>query len=759
MANKMLIDASHPEETRVVVLRGNRVEEFDFESASKKQLRGNIYLAKVTRVEPSLQAAFVDYGGNRHGFLAFSEIHPDYYQIPVVDRQALIEEEAKAQRDEEDEESRGQRRSRRFRRGDRNNGRRVEKRRSEDETLSEAYEGEAARGAEARFDADATNEALQSPVEGEAIVAPAVGLSEVDAAGSIDEPALALNAPAETASDADHSAGSSMATVAEVSVNFAEEEVVRAPASAGLAAGQEAAADQEWAGNQGLASRQDSPVDQDFPVDQDLQDLPTDQDHPADQDLASESDLPRDNAEAFDDNETRADNRAPFPGDEVFENGEGLRSDAEGRSPVRRHGDADDEGEDEEEQVEQLGGDAMEEVPTRPHRYRKQYKIQEVIKRRQVLLVQVVKEERGNKGAALTTYLSLAGRYSVLMPNTARGGGISRKITDSTDRQRLKSIAQELEVPEGMGVILRTAGAARTKAEVKRDFEYLLRMWETVRETTLQSTAPTLVYEEGSLIKRAIRDLYNKDIDEIAVAGENGYREAKEFMRLLMPSHAKNVQPYRDPQPIFAKSGVEAQLDAMFSNQVTLKSGGYIVINQTEALVAIDVNSGRSTREHNIEDTALRTNLEAADEIARQLRLRDLAGLIVLDLIDMEEIAQQPRRRAPFEGGAEERPGPDSGRPHLAFRSFGNVAPAHAHGRSRRLDRDLPALRRGGDASLDVLHRPACSAHSGRRPDQEFELRPYRQHQYCCRLVYPQPKTTEFARIGEAIWRVGDNRS
>ena len=301
-------------------------------------------------------------------------------------------------------------------------------------------------------------------------------------------------------------------------------------------------------------------------------------------------------------------------------------------------GDEDEEDEaGEAGEIEQLGGDAMEEMPVRPHRYRKQYKIQEVIKRRQVLLVQVVKEERGNKGAALTTYLSLAGRYSVLMPNTARGGGISRKITDSTDRQRLKSIAQELDVPEGMGVIVRTAGAARTKAEVKRDFEYLLRMWETVRETTLQSTAPTLVYEEGSLIKRAIRDLYNKDIDEIVVAGEDGYREAKEFMRLLMPSHAKMVQPYRDPQPMFAKSGAEAQLDAMFSNQVTLKSGGYIVINQTEALVAIDVNSGRSTREHNIEDTALRTNLEAADEIARQLRLRDLAGLIVIDFIDMEE--------------------------------------------------------------------------------------------------------------------------
>ncbi len=292
---------------------------------------------------------------------------------------------------------------------------------------------------------------------------------------------------------------------------------------------------------------------------------------------------------------------------------------------------------DEGEPVEQVGGDALEEVPRRPQRLRRQYKIQEVIKRRQVLLVQVVKEERGNKGAALTTYLSLAGRYSVLMPNTARGGGISRKITNPQDRSRLKGIAEELDVPEGMGVILRTAGASRTKAEVKRDFEYLLRMWETVRETTLSSSAPTLVYEEGSLIKRAIRDLYNKEVEEITVAGEAGYQEARQFMRLLMPSQVHSVQLYRDPAPVFAKAGVELQLDAMFSNQVTLKSGGYIVINQTEALVAIDVNSGRSTREHNIEDTALRTNLEAADEIARQLRLRDLAGLIVVDFIDMEE--------------------------------------------------------------------------------------------------------------------------
>ncbi len=579
MANKMLIDASHPEETRVVVLRGSRVEEFDFESARKKQLRGNIYLAKVTRVEPSLQAAFVDYGGNRHGFLAFSEIHPDYYQIPVVDRQALIEEEAKAQRDEEDDEAGGQRRSRRFRRD--KSARRAEKRSDDGEILSEPY------GAE-----DASAEAAPQSFEAEA------------SSASIGEGAE-LHAGREAELEAEQTFSR------EAFSNEAE-------------AGEDPGASFE-ASIEDLISRDDglpAPEKDGAPLSSDAEDASDDQ---LGIDFAPEGSFkeepPADAADAV----------SAKP--DAEQNGE---NEPQARTEDRR-GDADEDAEDEDEQVEQLGGDAMEEVLSRPRRYRKQYKIQEVIKRRQVLLVQVVKEERGNKGAALTTYLSLAGRYSVLMPNTARGGGISRKITDSTDRQRLKSIAQELEVPEGMGVILRTAGAMRTKAEVKRDFEYLLRMWETVRETTLKSTAPTLVYEEGSLIKRAIRDLYNKDIDDVVVAGEKGFREARDFMRLLMPSHVRSVQPYRDPQPIFSKSGVEAQLDAMFLNHVTLKSGGYIVINQTEALVAIDVNSGRSTREHNIEDTALRTNLEAADEVARQLRLRDLAGLIVVDFIDMEE--------------------------------------------------------------------------------------------------------------------------
>jgi ribonuclease E len=310
----------------------------------------------------------------------------------------------------------------------------------------------------------------------------------------------------------------------------------------------------------------------------------------------------------------------------------------QGEQAAEAHDDEEDDDEAEEEEVESVGGDdALEEVPERTFRPRRQYKIQEVIKRRQVMLVQVVKEERGNKGAALTTYLSLAGRYAVLMPNTARGGGISRKITSAQDRSRLKEVVQDLDVPEGMGIILRTAGAARTKPEIKRDFEYLIRMWETVRDMTLKSQAPTLVYEEGSLIKRSLRDLYNKEIDEIQVAGEAGYQEARDFMKMLMPSNVRAVKQYRDGQPLFSRMGVESQLDAMFSPTVQLRSGGYIVINQTEALVSIDVNSGRSTREHHIEDTALKTNMEAAEEVARQLRLRDLAGLIVIDFIDMDE--------------------------------------------------------------------------------------------------------------------------
>jgi len=573
MANKMLIDATHPEETRVVVLRGNRVEEFDFESANRKQLRGNIYLAKVTRVEPSLQAAFVDYGGNRHGFLAFSEIHPDYYQIPIADRQALIEAEQQAQQDADEEaDDRAQRRRHR----------RHRERRS-----------------------DRHRDAVQS--------AQVAGDVPGDVAGDVaseDQPAPASDTETPAYPEA-----------AEFAPDTAE--VPSFDHSVEAAHDDHAAAHDEQPAPLAETAPDEAPLAAAEPlVNDEHDDAHEDDAHHDEHGDSHDNDHDGDHAEA-------AQHAAPAEADN------GDHHDDNGND----HGDDHGEHAAAEEHVESVGGaDAFEEVRERVPRVRPRiYKIQEVIKRRQVMLVQVVKEERGTKGAALTTYLSLAGRYSVLMPNTPRGGGISRKITSSEDRSRLKEIAQELEVPEGMGVILRTAGASRTKTEVKRDFEYLLRLWEQVRDLTLKSTAPTLVYEEGSLTKRSIRDLYNKDTDEIIVAGEQGYNEAKEFMRMLMPSHAKNVKLYRDNLPVFTRFGIESQLDAMFSPTVQLRSGGYIVINQAEALVAIDVNSGRATREHHIEDTAVKTNVEAAEEIARQLRLRDLAGLIVIDFIDMDE--------------------------------------------------------------------------------------------------------------------------
>ena len=512
MAKKMLIDATHAEETRVVVVDGNKVEEFDFESENKRQLAGNIYLAKVTRVEPSLQAAFVDYGGNRHGFLAFSEIHPDYYQIPVADRQALMEEErayAEAQKAKEDADEKPKRRRSRSR----------SKAKAEDAVTDDAI---------------ATKEVDADKIE---------GMETIDLG------------------DDDEEGTSPMERVGETPVEEPEDMPAEAASEDGVAA-------EDTAGETDEASEAASDVDED-----------DDEDAPRKTDASAKDDT----IESVADDDDHEDIR-----------------------PARK---------------------------PRPRRY----KIQEVIKVRQILLVQVVKEERGNKGAALTTYLSLAGRYCVLMPNTARGGGISRKITNAADRKKLKEIANEIEVPQGAGLIVRTAGAKRTKAEIKRDYEYLQRLWEQIRELTLKSIAPAKIYEEGDLIKRSIRDLYNRDIDEVFVEGERGYRIAKDFMKMIMPSHAKNVKPYNEGLPLFARYQVESYLASMFNPTVQLPSGGYIVIGVTEALVAVDVNSGRATKEGSIEQTALKTNLEAADEVARQLRLRDLAGLIVIDFIDMDE--------------------------------------------------------------------------------------------------------------------------
>ena len=535
MTKRMLIDANHPEETRVVILDGNKVEEFDFEAASKRPLKGNIYLAKVTRVEPSLQAAFVEYGGNRQGFLAFAEIHPDYYQIPASDRAALIaEQEAEARRRSEDDfesfEITGPKADQ-----------------SDDESEEEAEE-----------EAD-TDESVEMAPLVPLDAAPEPESDEPEAAEADDHEDVFVNHGGAAVEEHDH-----------------DDEDTKPEAAA------EALTDYQGDADSAAAEASEENEGEIEPV--------SAHDHEGHNQIADGEILPLAEGEAGE-------------GAEQSEDAQALQAAKPSQRWVRK----------------------------------KHYKIQEVIKRRQIILVQVVKEERGNKGAALTTYLSLAGRYCVLMPNTPRGGGISRKITNAADRKRLKSAAQGLELPEGMGLIIRTAGENRTKLEIRRDYDYLLRLWDTIREKTLSSNAPACVYEEGDLIKRVIRDLYNKDVQDIVVEGEQGYRNAKDFMRMLMPTHAKFVHQYKDSVPLFQRMHIESQLDSMFSPTVTLKSGGYIVINQTEALVSIDVNSGRATKEHSIEETARKTNLEAASEIGRQLRLRDLAGLIVIDFIDMEE--------------------------------------------------------------------------------------------------------------------------
>ena len=661
MPNKMLINSSHPEETRVVVVRGNRIEEFDFESQDKKQLKGNIYLARVTRVEPSLQAAFVEYGGNRHGFLAFSEIHPDYYQIPVADRQALLRAEAAEAEEEDDEDEdreRGRGRNRR-RRGGRSRDR-------GDEVARTAEASETAGTAQAD---DHSREEHHAEAEGSGDDSSGEGESGEKRGG---ESAAAPEEPSVVVADAEDNAPSGATPQEENSDDDKQSGDVTSIAAA------------------------------------------------VEMDEVSEK-IP----------------------EQSVENDRGGT--IEEVRPAR-----DDH--DQEHEVESVGAeDALEEVRNRRKPPRRHYKIQEVIKRRQILLVQVVKEERGNKGAALTTYLSLAGRYSVLMPNTARGGGISRKITNAVDRKRLKEVVADLEVPQGMGVILRTAGESRTKAEIKRDYEYLMRLWENVRSLTLQSTAPALVYEEGSLIKRSVRDLYNKDIDEVLVSGDEGYREAKDFMRMLMPSHAKVVQPYRETTPIFARFGVEAQLDRMLQPQVTLKSGGYIIINQTEALVSIDVNSGRSTKEHSIEETALHTNLEAAEEVARQLRLRDLAGLIVIDFIDMEE----NRNNRAVEKRLKDHLKNDRARIQLGRIShFGLMEMSRQRIRASVLEIDdeaLPALRRHRARALRFLGRAARRAGDRRVPAQGFAQPHHRQDAGLDRALRAQPQARHAFRARGAL--------
>ena len=552
MTKRMLIDSTHAEETRVVVLEGNRLEDFDVETSTKQQLKGNIYLAKVVRVEPSLQAAFVEYGGGRHGFLAFGEIHPDYYQIPVADRQRLLEMQEAEAREDEDAEDR-------------------------------AAARDAALAARPAPDVVQVSGVIDIPDM-------ATPTNAVDAAVQASYAAQADPEAAEEALPREDQVAQAAAVSQDILVAPHEAEALLpgptpTPEAASLEASEETGIDM---------APEAAPLE-------------ADADQPPEPALTGET------------------------MSEALEVETGLPNGAASDQPIEAGLEAT------EPPPESIGGETEEPREQRATpRFLRNYKIQEVIRRRQILLIQVVKEERGTKGAALTTYISLAGRFSVLMPNSPRGGGISRKITSAADRRRLKEVTAELDLPRGMGLIVRTAGANRPKPEIIRDCEYLLNQWDQIRDLTMKSVAPALIYEEASLIKRAIRDVYSRDVDDILVDGEQGWRAARDFMRMLMPTHARKVQLWRDPQPLFVKAQVEAQLDAMLSPTVQLRSGGYLVINQTEALVAIDVNSGRSTRERGIEETALRTNMEAAEEAARQLRLRDLAGLIVIDFIDME---------------------------------------------------------------------------------------------------------------------------
>ncbi|MEM6811580.1 MAG: ribonuclease E/G [Pseudomonadota bacterium] len=533
MSKKMLVDATHIEETRVAVVDNGDLVEFDYESKVRKQLKGSVYLAKVTRVEPSLQAAFVNYGGNRHGFLPFSEIHPDYFRIPVSDREALLkaqQEEIDALKAAEDHE---------------------------DDEILDIIDEEAVEDADLHDDEEEDDEAV---VE----------------VGGADKPA--------DEEDSDLKAKEKSKAKKKKPAKKAQKDELK---------------DTSEDGEEGLEKSSD--------------------------------DVTADDADAESEN---AEDHEGETSDEASEKGNHKGKRRHNRN--RRRGRGNRRANMRTQKSEEIHDDG--EGGSFRFNLRHKYKIQEVIKRGQIVLIQVSKEERGNKGAAVTSYLSLPGRYCVLMPNSPRGGGVSRKIGNFKDRKRMREILKELEIPDGMSVILRTAGVSRTKAEIKRDLDYLLRLWNTIREDTLKSTAPALINEEGNLIKRSIRDLYTRDIDEVLVSGEKGYKTAKDFMKMLVPSHAKKVKEYKDERiPLFHHYKVEKQISDIGQMTTTLKSGGYLVINPTEALVSIDVNSGKATKERHIEETALKTNLEAAEEVAKQLRLRDLGGLVVIDFIDMEE--------------------------------------------------------------------------------------------------------------------------
>lgn len=587
MTKRMLIDATHPEETRVAVVDGNRLEEFDYESIVRKQLKGGIYLAKVTRVEPSLQAAFVNFGGNRHGFLPFSEIHPDYYRLPVADREALIAEqeaEMEAQRRAEEEMD------------------------SEDSDLDDSDDND---------DQDDVTEIggvepLDADMDG------SEEEKETKAKGKKKEPAKkrgrktkGKDAEAE-ADDAEAKAGDK---TDKEDAKADKKGKSKAASSRGRSKKSKKDENEDVADNVGNVKADNTDEDDD-----NIGNRIEDTEEKADQELDAEI-----NGNRKDGGGNNNKGRGRGRGRGRYSNRKGGRG--KGRSAAAHN-----------RKVEVVGGDGIEgDQPKRPA-LRKRYKIQEVVKRGQIMLIQVSKEERGNKGAAVTTYLSLPGRYCVLMPNSPRAGGVSRKIANYKERKRMRDVLSDLSIPSGMSVIMRTAGVQRTKTEIKRDLDYLMRLWNNIRDLTLSSSAPALIHEEANLIRRSIRDIYTRDVEEILAAGEDGHKLAKDFMKMMIPSHARRVKLYEDEQiPLFNRYQVESQIMEIGDPVVTLKSGGYLVINPTEALVSIDINSGRATKERHIEETALKTNLESAREIARQLRLRDLGGLVVIDFIDMED--------------------------------------------------------------------------------------------------------------------------
>lgn len=690
MSKKMLIDASRSDETRVVVMVDGRIEEIDHETADRRPIKSNIYLARVTRVEPSLQAAFVDYGGNRHGFLPFSEIHPDYYQLPVADREALLREV------EEKVEERRQRflnHRANPRRGGRGRGGRSSEAAAavdpegdqphvdfpvdqngdfiapeamtadnlevggDDATVADAAADTDAAPAEAEAGADEATVSLTEAAD-DAAGAAAAGAADTDDADSDgsdagDEPAK--TATAATGTDDDKVVSDDAVTLGDVARDLPQDddeddgsseddvasEQLEAEASADSNDGDDRGVDGEG-GIEELPER-DLVIEEAGAggAGEDEDDNDNDE-----ADAAEEADASAEGDDEDGDGGKKPRSRRRRRSRRGRKGGSGDEDSAEGGKSARGRSDRDDD-DDEDENEDDVDHDEDDEDMFDEDAERRsimhsiisrRYSIQEVIKRRQVMLVQVTKEERGNKGAALSSYLSLAGRYSVYMPNTTRGGGISRKISSPKDRRRLKTILDDLDLPQDISIIVRTAGSQRTKAEIKRDYEYLRRTWDGIRETTLNSMAPSLIYEEANVMKRAIRDMYSSDMEEVLVEGEDGYKDAKSFMKTLTPSHAKRVQQFKNEgTSLFQRHKAEQQLDALFNPVVTLKSGGYLVLNQTEALVAVDVNSGKATRERSIEETALATNLEAAEEVARQLRLRDLAGLVVIDFIDMDE--------------------------------------------------------------------------------------------------------------------------